>query len=163
MAATVIWEISTAASATWSTVTQIRFKKANNNTIDLNNPLVKPGAGNDYSFEKCLRVNVTVAPSNQLSNGELYTNGTFPTGVEMAYKWRTLASYAQPVQMDGTVWGTYTALAGNTAYAWNNFGTPTGTGAPGDNVLLGARIGTSVSAGVLVSPSTNFQLRYNEI
>ena len=163
MPATVIWEISTAASATYSTVTQIRFKKANNNTIDLNNPLVKPTAGNDYSFEKCLRVNVTVAPSNQLSSGALYVNGTIPTGVEMAYKWRALASYAQPVQIDATIWATYSALAATTSYAWQNYGTPTGTGAPGDNVLLGVRIGTTVSAGVLTAPSTNFQHTYNEI
>jgi len=165
MAATVVWEISTQATTpSWSTVTQVRFKKANNNTIDLNNPLVKPSGGSfDYSFEKVLRVDVTVAPSNQLSNGALYVNGTFPTGVNMSYKWRALGSYATPVQIDAGVWATYTALTANTAYAWSNFGTPTGTGAPGDNLLLGTQITSAVSAGVLTSPSTNFQLQYNEI
>lgn len=37
----------------------IRFKNADNATVDTGNPMVKPGAGTDYSFEKWLRLNVT--------------------------------------------------------------------------------------------------------
>ena len=46
----------------------IRFKNADNSTVDTSNPMVKPGAGTDYSFEKWLRFNVSGGTYTEISN-----------------------------------------------------------------------------------------------
>ena len=66
----------------------IRFKNADNATVDTNDPLVIPASDTEYSFEKMLEFNVTVAPDTNLTNLEAYTDGAngFGTGVKAWYK-----------------------------------------------------------------------------
>jgi len=162
MAATVQWENSTAASATWASVTQIRFKNANDANIDLNNPMVKPGAGVDYSFEKAMRANCTVAPSNQISNVRYFFNGSETTGIDSYHKFT--ASYTQPVELDAGSIAGYVNTANSTYYAWAGVTTFTGTGQIGDLVYFGITVGTSASSGLNNTTSAgNVQLVWDEI
>lgn len=60
----------------------VRFKTADNNTIDSNAKLVKPSAGNNYSYWKSIYLKCTVAPSVQIDNIKIYTDGTgYGTGI----------------------------------------------------------------------------------
>lgn len=161
MAATVVWENSTAASATWNVVTQIRFKNANDATIDLNNPMVKPTSGVDYSFEKAMRINCTVAPSNQISNVRYYFNGNETTGIDSYHKFT--ASYTQPVEVDGTSIAGYTNTANSTYYTWTGAGTFTGTGQIGQLLYLCITVGTGASSGLQATNSGNLQAVWDEI
>lgn len=162
MAATVVWENSTAGAASWSTVTQIRFKNANDATIDLNNPMVKPPSSVDYSFEKALRINATAAPSNQISNVRYYFNGSETTGIDSYHKFAS--SYTQPVEVDGTSILTYTNTANSTYYSWTGSGTFTGTGQIGQLLYLCITVGTSVSSGLQnINSSGNVQAVWDEI
>ena len=85
MAATVIineWNAEgTIADKTTGTV---RFKNANNSTVDLINPMVVPAAGTvDHSFEKWLRLQITDAGGfTQIDNIQAYSDGenNFGTG-----------------------------------------------------------------------------------
>lgn len=163
MAATVQWENSTASSASWSAVTQIRFKNANDATIDLNNPMVKPsGASLDYSFEKAMRINCTVAPSNQISNVRYFFNGTETTGINSVHLFRS--SYVQPVELDATSIASYVDTASSTSYTWTSAGTFTGTGQIGNLLYLGLTVGSSSSSGLQnINSSGNVQALWDEI
>lgn len=87
MAATVIineWN-GTGGTKTAKTSGTIRFKNADNATVDLNNPLVVPSSGMDYSFEKWVRLEITGGTFTQVSNLRAYTDGAngFGTGVKL--------------------------------------------------------------------------------
>jgi hypothetical protein len=98
MVATVIVNEKNGAgeTATDKTSGTIRYKNADNATVDANDPMVIPGAGSDFSFDKWLQLEVTVAPDTQLDNLEVYTDGAsgFGTGVLAWYK--ITGSYSTP-------------------------------------------------------------------
>lgn len=88
MAATVIInEFNGAAVKTDKTSGTVRFKNADNATVDLLNPLIVPTADREYSFEKWLRLEVTGGTYTQLSNLQFYSDGTnsFGTGIKVWY------------------------------------------------------------------------------
>ncbi len=89
MAATVIInEWTSPAVVTDKTSGTVRFKNANDSTVDLVNPLIVPGAGQEYSFEKYLRLQITDAGGfSQISDLESYSDSSneFGTGVKMWY------------------------------------------------------------------------------
>ena len=78
MAATVqIREKNTAGqTATDKTSGTIRFKKADDATVDLNNPLVVPTSLTEYSYQKWLRMYVSGGTYTQISNLRLYSDGS---------------------------------------------------------------------------------------
>lgn len=75
----------------------IRFKNADNATVDLNNPLIVPGAGQEYSFEKWVRAEITGGTFTELSNLRAYSDGAngFGTGVKLWYA--VDSAYSTPV------------------------------------------------------------------
>ena len=77
MAATVqiVEKNGTAGTNTQKDSGTVRFKNADNATVDTVNPMVIPTAGVDYSFEKWLRLKVTVGPSSYIENLTFYTDG----------------------------------------------------------------------------------------
>lgn len=64
----------------------VRFKNADNATVDLNDPLQVPTSGQEYSFRKVLRANVD-GTFTQISNLRAYSDGAnnFGTGVKAWY------------------------------------------------------------------------------
>ena len=72
------------SSSTGSTGT-VRFKNADNATVDSVNPLVVPTANTEYSFTKQLRPDITAAPATQISNMISYSDGT-PTNMSTGVK-----------------------------------------------------------------------------
>lgn len=139
----------------------VRFKKADNSTVDLSNPLVKPGAGNDYSFEKWLRLEVTGGTYSQITNIKAYSDGAngMGTGVEVYAK--AVASYATPA-LGSSITG-YTDLFSYTSGSPLSLGAGpfTSTGEKGDHLVLLARVGTTVSGGV--TPGETLTFGWDEI
>jgi len=89
MAATIeIHEMSGADAGSDKTSGTIRFKDADDATVDTNNPLVIPAEGSIYSYTKKLRAYLEDAPTTQVSNLRWYTDGTisFGTGVAVSVK-----------------------------------------------------------------------------
>lgn len=89
MAATIqIHEMSALDAGTDKTSGTVRFKDADNATVDLNNPLVIPDAGSIYSYTKKLRAYMEAPPDTQIDNMRWYTDGAngFGTGVTATAK-----------------------------------------------------------------------------
>lgn len=81
----------------------IRFKNADNATVDTANPMVIPGAGSDYSFEKWLRLKIGgTGPSVQISNLKFYTDGANGLGTGVLLWAKAVASYATPAEATST-------------------------------------------------------------
>ena len=60
----------------------VRFKRADNATIDANDPIPIPAAGTNYSKWKSLYMKCTGAPNTQVDNIQFYTSGSnFGTGI----------------------------------------------------------------------------------
>lgn len=76
----------------------IRFKNADNSTVDLNNPMVKPASGSDWSFQKWLRMNVTGGTYTQITNVKAYTDGSSGMGAGVNLWAKAVASYATPAE-----------------------------------------------------------------
>ena len=89
MAATIqIHEMSALATGADKTSGTVRFKDADDNTVDSNNPLEIPGAGSIYSYSKKVRAYMEAPPDTNVSNLRWYTDGSngFGTGVTMTAK-----------------------------------------------------------------------------
>jgi hypothetical protein len=63
----------------------VRFKLADNDTVDSVNPIAIPGAGTVFSWAKNLSFYAGTTPSNNITNLRFYTDGSagFGTGVGM--------------------------------------------------------------------------------
>ncbi len=65
----------------------IRFKAANNASVDASDPINIPPSGSAYSYTKKLRAFMTAPPDTQVSNLRWYTAGAgFPEGVTVSAK-----------------------------------------------------------------------------
>jgi hypothetical protein len=138
----------------------IRHKNADNSTVDLNNPMVKPGAGSDWSFEKWLRMNVTGGTYTQITNVKAYTDGSSGwTGVNLW--WKAVASYATPAE--GTASAGYANAFTYTSGAPLSLGAGpfTSTGEKGDHVVSLMEVTSSAVGGVLAGETMT--LAWDEI
>jgi len=133
----------------------IRFKNADNATVDTNNPLVVPTAGTEFSYEKWTRLKVTVAPDTNISNLKFYTDGANGwTGVGLHAK--AVATYATPALATSTAG--YTNAFTYTSGSALDLGTAavTGTGEKGSHAVMIMTVGTSASAGVLTAETATY-------
>ena len=115
MVATVRWEKSEISIASFAAIAEaaLRFKGANNNVNDNNDPLIRPTSGINYSFEKALRFYIISAGGSTSLNSlrvKLSTNDIGatpgPTGsVAQAYNFVAAGSYTQPQQYSGGTGG----------------------------------------------------------
>lgn len=130
MVATVQWRAETTATANFTSDVSagIRYKNANDLDIDANDKLIAPGAGAfEYSFEKILRLHVTVAATTDLENLRVKLTGTIPAGTTIFYGWQDPGSHTAP--QDGASKRQTTALTTSNT-SWNDAGSMgTDTGA----------------------------------
>jgi len=76
--------------------TNVRFKLADNNAQDVNNPVVRPDAGTNYSYWKTIALHCTVAPDNAINNVKLYSDGALSwTGCTVYVGNETPGAYQQ--------------------------------------------------------------------
>ena len=99
MAATVIINEKNGGGevATDKTSGTVRFKNADDASVDLNNPLVVPDSGQEFSFQKYLRLEITDwGGATQIDNLRAYSDGAnnFGTGIKLWYT--TAGSYVTP-------------------------------------------------------------------
>jgi hypothetical protein len=138
-------------TATDKTSGSVRLKKADNATVDLLNPLVKPASGSDWSFEKWLRPNITGGTFTQISNVRAYTDGANGLGTGINLWAKAVTAYATPAQG--------TASAGYTNAFTYVVGAPlvlgagpfTGTGEKADHLVLLAEVASTASGGLTAS------------
>jgi hypothetical protein len=163
MAATVqlIEKNGAGGTGTDKTSGNVRFKNADNATVDLNDPLVKPTSGYDYSFEKWLRMSVTGGTYSQITNVRCYSDGAngMGTGVEVYAK--AVGTYATPAEATATTgYADFFSYTSGAALSLGS-GPFTSTGEKGDHAVLMCRIANTVSGGL--TPSETFSLAWDEI
>lgn len=138
----------------------LRFKQADNDTADANNPIPIPGAGTNYSFLKNLRFYAATTPSNTINALKFYTDGsnTFGTGTGLRVK--TEASYTDPIANDTAQFaGTTDAFASTSGSPLSVTGSITNptTGAFGDYIKLQFTVTTTASQGTTPGETLTFQ------
>ena len=163
MAATVTIVEKNGAGATETDKTSgtIRFKNADNATVDFNNPMVKPTSGTDFSFEKWLQMKVTGGSYSQITNLVAYSDGANGLGTGVAAYAKAVTTFATPAEA--------TATTGYTDFFTYTSGSPltlgagpfTSTGLKGDHLVMIATVGTTASGGL--TPSETLTLAYDEI
>ena len=105
MVATVIineWNgSSTAPAQTDKTSGTVRFKNADNATVDTANRLIIPATSTsqEYSFQKWIRLEITVVPDVDIDNLRAYSDGSnnFSTGPGVKAWYAVRSTYATPV------------------------------------------------------------------
>lgn len=149
-------------TATDKTSGSVRFKKADNATVDLSNPLVVPSApGFDYSFNKMLRLSVTGGTYSQITNVRAYSDGANGLGAGVGLFAKATATYAQPAQASSvtgyTDFFTYTSGSSLSLGA----GPFTSTGEKGDHLDMVLRVAETASGGV--TPTETLTVAWDEI
>lgn len=120
MAATVvITSFHGAAGATQAAIdgTSIRYKQADNDTVDANNPIPIPGSGTAYSYIKHFKFNVTATPANTINNLKVYSDGANGLGTGMDLLIGTNASYVSPLTQLATQ---YTSVTLNSVFGYTS-------------------------------------------
>lgn len=152
MAATVLIREKNGAgeTATDKTSGTVRFKNADDATVDLVNPLVKPGGGSfDRSFEKYLRIQVSVAPAGNITNPVVYMTGSAETGQTLYFKTTNPGTYTQPAEATADTGYTdaFTYTSGSPKdMDVANAGPFTGTGDKGDYLMAMMKIADNIAA-----------------
>lgn len=139
----------------------VRFKNADDANVDLNNPMVIPSSGSDWSFEKWLRLEITGGTFTEITNLKFYTDGAnnFGTGVNLWAK--NVATYATPAEGTGSTG--YSDAFGYTSAAPLNLGAGpyTAVGEIGDHVVMLLEVQSTAASGVLPGETVTFA--YDEI
>lgn len=139
----------------------IRFKNADNATVDLNNPMVKPASGTDWSFEKWLRMNITGGTYSQITNVKAYSDGGNGLGTGVGLFAKATASYATPAE--GTSSSGYADFFTYTSGSPLSLGAGpfTGTGEKGDHLVMLLSVADTASGGL--TSSETLTLAWDEI
>ena len=139
----------------------VRLKTADNSTVDLVAPIVKPASGSNWSFEKWLRLNITGGTFSQISNIKWYTDGSSGLGTGINLWAKAVTAYATPAlgtSSTGYANGfTYTSGAPLSLGA----GPFTGTGEKGDHAVLLAEVASTAAGGL--TPSETITVAWDEI
>lgn len=148
----------------------VRYKKADNATVDLNNPLVVPTSLTEYSYPKYLRMRITSGTFTEVSNLRVYTDGANSYGTGILLWFRPTGTYVTPAipstaqdppQIAGgamTNAFTYTSGAPLNVSAINT-GPYNSTGLPkdiGDYLISVLQVTTAASQGVKSAEGINW-------
>lgn len=161
MAATV--QIISHHGAAGATETQVdggtmRYKVADNDTADANDPIPVPPSGTNYSYIKQCRFKTTVAPSNTVNNLKFYTDGAngFGTGVSLNVK--TDSSYTNPATQGTTaLTGTADAFSYTSGSPLSVTGSTTTTESFGDYIVSQMAVASTASPGTTPNETLTFQ------
>lgn len=165
MAATVdiIEKNGAGGTATTKTSSTVRFKNADNATVDSNNPMVIPTGAADYSYEKWLRLKIgATPPADKINNLKFYTDGSNGFGTGISVYGRAVAAYSTPAEVS-TVSGltnifTYTANGALSLSAGDYSGSGTEIGS---HVVLTMVVESTATVGALTAETVTFS--YDEI
>jgi len=163
-AAMKIYELSALAAGTDKTNATVRFKMADNVTVDNNNPMVIPTSATDNrSYSKQLRFYCATAPDTQIDNLEAYTDGSESwTGVtvEASNVATAFAANATAAITNATDLFNFTSGSAFDMDAQSG-GTVTATGFCGDIMKLQMVVASDASSGALTAETLTFS--YDEI
>lgn len=158
MAATVeIHEMTGASAGTDKTSGTVRFKSADETSVDTANRLQIPAAGSIYSYTKQLRFYFSTGPSVDIQNLRAYSDGanSFGTGVGVQYDLSGTWAANINTNIAGTDLFTKTSGSPIDMDAINT-GPHTGTGYKGDFLRIQMSVASTASPGTLTAETLTF-------
>lgn len=159
MAATVqIHEMTSNTEGGDKTSGTVRFKSADETTVDSTNRLQIPAAGEDYSYTKQLKAYISVAPDTDLTNLQAYSDGAsgFGTGVSVEYDTQQTFQTQTDEDLAGTDLFTKTSGAAIDMDQTNDTDGKTDTGYYGDILRLQMIVQNTASPGTLTAETLTF-------
>lgn len=138
----------------------VRFKQADNDTVDANNPIPIPGGGTNYSFKKQFKYHAATTPANLIDTLRWYTDGSNTLGTGVGLNVKTNSTYQDPIAL-----GAADMTGGTDAFAETS-GAPltvTGsisnpsTGTFGNYVHLQMTVINTAGSGTTPSETTTYQ------
>jgi hypothetical protein len=140
----------------------IRFKNADNSTVDLNNPMVKPGGGSDFSFEKWLRMNVTGGTYSQITNVKIYSDGSNGLGTGVLLWAKAVTNYSTPAEATSTAgYSNFFGYTSGSPLDLSHGATYTSTGEKADHCVMMCEVQSTASGGLTSSETVT--LSWDEI
>jgi len=135
----------------------VRFKSANETTVDTSNRLQIPPSDEDWSYTKQLRFYFNSAPSVDIQNLAAYTDGSndFGTGVSVDYDTHTSFQTQTDADISGTDLFSKTSGATIDMDQYNT-GPHTSTGYKGDFLRLQMGVASTASPGTLSAETLTF-------
>ena len=159
MTATVqIWEMTSNTEGVDKTSDTVRFKSADDTTVDSSDRLQIPVAGEDWSYTKQLRANITGAPSVDLTNLKAYSDGAsgFGNGVNVDYDTQETFQTQTDADIAGTdLFSTTDGAAIDMDQTADTDG-KTDTGNYGDHLRLQMGVTSTASPGALTPETLTF-------
>ena len=159
-----IYELTASMAGTDKTGGTVRFKVADNQTVDTNDPVTIPSdASTNRSYSKQLRMYCATAPDTQIDNLQVYTDGGgFGTGITVnaSNVGVTFSANATSAIANGVDFFTYTSGSALNLDAVDST-VITATGFGGDILKLQMEVASSASSGTLTAESVTFS--YDEI
>ncbi len=153
------------------TNTTIRFKRADNDSLDANNPIPIPASGKNFSFRKSFKIAIIVAPDFRIENLRFFQDGA-ALGADRRILFNQVSSYTQGTTADETAAisavdvETKTVASPQVVQAGTVFltGTDTapGTGGAQDFVELQFEVGPVADVGSSQNAKL-FTMRFDEI
>lgn len=156
-----IHELTAAATGVDKTAGTVRFKSADETTVDTNNRLTVPGSGTNYSYTKQLQAFFNTAPSVDIQDLEAYSDGANNFGTGIGVQYDVQSAFQTQVNTDIAGTDLFTADSGTPIdMDATNTGPHTGTGYKGDILRVQMSIDATASQGVLATESLT--LAYTE-
>lgn len=135
----------------------VRFKSADNTTVDTNDRISIPGSGSSLSYTKQLRFYFNTAPSVDIQNLRAYSDGTnsFGTGVGVNYDTTNAFGANYVTTLVGT--DLFTSNSGSPVdLDTTNAGPHTGTGYKGDFLRMQLTVASTATPGQLTAETLTF-------
>lgn len=133
----------------------IRMKNADDATVDTSDPMVVPGAGSDWSYQKFLQLNLA-GTFTEITNLQFYTDGSGGYGPGVTLWAKAVGSYSTPAEETAS-----TGYADAFSYSSGSplslgAGPYTSTGDAGSYLQLAMEVASTASQGALSAETMTF-------
>jgi hypothetical protein len=158
MAATIqIHEMTATSTGVDKTSSTVRFKSADETSVDVANKIKVPTSGTTYSYTKQLRFYVSVAPATNISNLNCYSDGTSGFGTGTGVQYDTSGSFSTNVNTNISGTNFFLSNSGSPIdMDTTNTGPFTGTGYKGDFLRIQLTVADTAGPGMLSAESIVF-------
>lgn len=152
-----IHEMTATSTGVDKTSSTVRFKSADETSVDSTNRMQVPSSGTNYSYTKQLRFYFNTAPATSITNLECYTDGTNSFGTGITVEYDTSGSFSSNVQTDISGTDLFTKTSSSTIdMDVTNTGPHTSTGYKGDFVRMQMQVADTASPGALSAEPMTF-------
>jgi hypothetical protein len=161
-AAVRVYELTASRAGVNKTSSTIRFKLADDQTVDANNPITIQTSGTRRSYTKQIRMYCATAPNTSISNLKVYTDGSlFTTGVTVtATNVNGVFAANATTTLPGASFAGFTSAAAKQLNVYHSADV-TATGFCGDILKLQLCASSGASSGTLSAETITFA--YDEI